>query len=169
MYNNESKYQQPTRQNTKFEQPLKELISIRVTEDESRQILTVSKHNNISSSELIRNLIRDHIHTYAISENLHKKLRISNEIDRFLLEKRLILSRNDTNLSKMREILTDFEAILEEHPKKIDIVSVFETRKGLDKLVKIIYEEDIWLSQKIDAQYRHILKSKHFKGVEPNV
>jgi sucrose-6-phosphate hydrolase SacC (GH32 family) len=162
-------HQERTRTNIKFESPLKELLSFRITEEEYVQIMTVSKANEISSSELVRNLIREHIYEYAISENLRKKLRISNKIDAFLLEKRLILTRNDTSLAKIREILTDFEAFLESHPKRIDIVTAFDYKKGLDYLLKDIYEEDMWLANQIDTQYKRILKSKHFKALEPNV
>ena len=158
-------YKINTRNNVQFERPLNELLTIRITEDEQIQLVTISKNNDISISELVRNIVRDHIATYAVSKNLRKKLLVSNKIKSFLLEKRLVLTRDDTSLAQIREILTDFEAVLEAHPKRIDIVSVLEYKEELDKLLEIIYKEDEWLSKQIDSQVKRIMKSKHFKGL----
>jgi hypothetical protein len=156
-------HQVRTKDNIRFEEPLSEIIQFRVTLKERNQIDVIARENYISESELIRNLLRENLYKYANSETLHKKLHISNEIDRILLEKRLISSRNETNLSKMREILTDFEAFLEEHPKRINYDELESRRKELDYLIKLIYEEDLFLSQQLDSQVRRILKNKHVK------
>lgn len=152
-----------TKDNVRFEEPLCEVITIRISEREMTQLDAVSRENYISISELIRNLCRENIHTYAISKNLRKKLHISNEIDRILLEKRIISSRNETNLSKMREILTDFEAFLEEHPKRMDYDELENRKSELDYLLKLIYEEDLFLSRQLDTQVSRIFKNKHVK------
>lgn len=153
-----------THDNVRFEEPLSELFSIRVTEIEKIKLDSVSRENYISISELVRNLIRDNLWKYVISENLKKTMRVSNEIDRGILEKRLISSRNETNLSKIREILTDFEGFLEEHSKRIDYDELEIRRTEVEGLIKLIYETDTFLSRKIDQQVRRIFKNRHYKA-----
>jgi len=153
-----------TKDNIRFEEPLTEVLTLRITTKEMSQIITVSKDNYISTSELVRNLIRENISKYAISKNLIKTLHISNEIDRILLEKRLISSRNETNLSKIREILTDFEDFLDKPSKKIDYDELKNRKTQIDELLKLIYNEDTFLSSLIDTQVRRLLKNKHLKN-----
>lgn len=155
--------QLPTRNNIRFEEPLSELLQTRITLKEKSQIDAVAKTNYITSSELIRNLIREHIHEYACSINLKISLEISNQIDRFLIENRLISARNDTNISKMREILTDFEALLEESAKNFDEVTVKNKFLQIVYLTKLVYESDLYLAGKIDAQLKRIYRNKHVK------
>lgn len=69
-------------------------------------------------------------------------------------------------MSKIREILTDFEAFIETNYKKIDIVSYRNRILQIDYLLKIIYNEDEYLSQQIDEQYKRILKSKTVKALK---
>ena len=155
-----------TRTNVKFEEPLNSTLSIKMTFDEYEKLRTVAMQHSITISELSRNILREHVADYAMSENLIKFLKISNEIDKFLLEKRLILSRKATNLSKIREILTDFEEILETPIKKIDYESVKNDGMRIVQLLDFIYNTDAFLSEKIDDQVRRILKNKTFKGLE---
>lgn len=157
------KEQLPTRNNVRFEEPLSELIQTRVTVKEKTQLSTVARSNYITESELIRNLLREHLHEYACSINLKITLEISNQIDRILIENRLISGRNETNISKMREILTDFEGDLEMSTKNFDEVVVKNKFFQLANLTKIIYESDLYLAGKIDVQLKRIYKNKYVK------
>lgn len=154
-----------TKDNVHFEEPLNEQINVKLTIAEKNQIVTIAKQNYISIAELVRNVLRENIADYAMSVELKRNLFISNEIDTVLLEKRLISNRNESNLSKIREILTDFEAFCETHPKRIDIVA-FKTRSStLDYLMNIVYNNDIHLSEQIDTQYKRICKTKTYKAL----
>lgn len=158
-----------TRTNALLEEPLTHTVSLKMTYDEYEKLKVVSNQYSISISELSRNLIRDNLGNYAMSPNLAKFLHISNEIDKFLLEKRLILNRKASNLSKIREILTDFEENLELPLKKIDIDSTKIDGFRVVGLLKVIYETDQFLSDKIDEQVKRIYKNKTFKGLELNL
>jgi hypothetical protein len=162
-------HQVKTKDNIRFEEPLSENIQTRVGLKEYVMVESVARDNYISVSELLRNLIREHIHEYATSVNLQKTLHVSNEIDKLVLEKRIISSRFDTNLSKIREILTDFESYLDDNPKKIDYDMVQNYKANVDYIVKLIYENDEFLARKIDLQYRRILKNKHLRGLDSNL
>ncbi len=152
-----------TKDNIHFEEPLSELVSFRISQKEFIQTDAVARNNYISYSELIRNLIRDHIHEYAISENLRITLKISNKIDAILLEKRIISSRNDSNLSKMREILIDFEGFLDEKKSNISDIEMKNRVSELNALMQLIYEENKNLFLKLDKQYRRLMKNKALK------
>lgn len=155
-----------TNDNVHFEEPLSEQIAFRVTVKEKSQLVTVSRNNYISIAELMRNLMRLHISDYSTSPEMKKTLFISNQIDMFLLEYRIINDRNESNLSKIREILTNFEAFCETNFKRIDKVAFISRRKGLTHLMDLVYNNDEFLSEAIDTQYRRILKSKTYKAFE---
>jgi len=166
MENDMSTHQVKTKDNIRFEDPLVRIITLRVTEKEYSQLDAVSRENYISISELIRNLNRDYIHNYCISENLRKKLHISNEIDRFVLEKRLISVRNDTNLSKIREILLDFEAFLDEHCKHMDYDELEIRKAEILGMLELVYNNDVFLSRQIESQVKRLFKNKYLKTVK---
>lgn len=153
---------------TNFDE-LVRVVSLRLTEDEHTRLEVISRALSISVSEVIRNLIRDHEHEYTISKNLAKYLLISNEIDKFLLEKRLIFDRKATNLSKMREILSDFEVFLEQKPSLIDIYFAKEECLKLNNLINTVKNKDEWLFSKIEKQIKRIWKNKVYKELDYTV
>jgi hypothetical protein len=155
-----------TNKNVRFDEPLSSLISLRLTDAEKAQIEATAKTNYISVTEVLRNLVREHIHEYATSKGMKKYLFISNQIDKVLLEDRIISARKETNLSKMREILSSFEFMCEENVKKVDTVAFISQRNNISLLVGLIYENDTYLSDQIDAQYRRILKTKTYRALE---
>lgn len=155
-----------TKDNVHFEEPLSELISFRLTKKELEQIDVISRENYISQSELIRNLIRNHISNYAISPNLKKILKISNQIDSILLENRIVLSRNESNLSKMREILLNFEAFLDHFTKKSSKSELKNRYNQLEYLLQSIYQTDNDLYNLIEHQYLRLIKNKHLKALD---
>jgi len=144
-----------------FDEPLSETVSFKLTSKEVSNLTTVAKSNNFSPSELLRNLIKEYLYKYSPSENLSKNMYVSGKIDMIILERRLISSRKITNLSKMREILLDFEGILSEDKKLIDWKELIYFKKQLDEVMKIIYENDEWLAQKLDAQWYKITMHKN--------
>lgn len=152
-----------TKDNVLFEEPLSEVVTTRITLDEKLKLDAVAKKAYISISELLRNLMKENLYKYALSENLSKYLMITGQIDMILLETRLISSRKATNLSKMREILTDFESDLEESALKIDYNSISIKMKQIERLMEVIYQKDEWLASKIDGQCKRIMKHKHVK------
>jgi hypothetical protein len=152
-----------TNRNVRFDEPTNETISLKVTVDEKTKIVTIAAQNYISISEVLRNLVRDHLHSYALTEELKKNMFISSQIDRVLLETRLISARKETNLSKIREILNDFECFCETSWKKIDIVAFNSRKKTLLFLIELIYQNDEFLSKEIDSQFKRIIKTKTYK------
>lgn len=162
-------YQLPTKNNVLFEEPLSEILQFRITQKEKSQLDTVAKNNFITTSELIRNLIRENLYKYAMSINLQNWLQISNEIDRLLIEHRLISSRKETCLSKIREILTDFEVSLDIYAKNFNEVEAKNKVSQIEYLLKIVYEHDNGLSEKIDSQVRRIYKNKRFKSLKQQI
>lgn len=158
-------HQLKTKDNIHFEEPLSEIVSIRITKKEFSQIDVVSRENCISTSELIRNLIRSHIAEYAISPNLKVSLQISNQIDTILLENRIIFSRNESNLSKMREILLNFEVFLDHFNKKSSKSELINRNNQIEYLMQSIYQKDNNLYNLIEAQYLRLVKNKHLKAL----
>ena len=155
-----------TNRNVRFDEPVSEQINIKVTVEEKTKLITIAAQNYISISEVMRNLIRENLHNYALSPELKKNMFISSQIDRVLLEFRLISARKETNLSKIREILNDFECFCETSVKRIDIVGFKSRRKTVSFLLELIYQNDEFLSNEIDSQYRRILKMKTYKALE---
>jgi len=142
---------------------LSEQISFRISASDFTKLDAISKNSFITINELIRNLIRDHAHEYVADERLSRKLHISNQIESFFIKKQVISSRNDTNLIKIREILTDFEQILMSTSKNSDHSEIEYTFYEVNKLLKLIAEEDTFLFNNIEGQAKRIFKSKAVK------
>jgi hypothetical protein len=152
-----------TRDNVNFEKPLDKQISCRVTTDEYSDICSIAKSNGISEAELIRNILRENIFKYVSSEDVKKTLQIKGQIDKILLNRRLISRTFESNYSKTHEIMTIFEEDLEVQSKNIDLTSVKSRLMELVYLTKLIYEVDEFLSKRIEPQWKRILKNKLVK------
>lgn len=158
-------YHKIRNQNT-YDEPLSEQISYRVTLQEKEQYEVIARENEISVPELMRNLARENIHQYAISEDLKKNLQISGKIDQIILKNRVISSRKASNLSKINEFLSDFEDFLEAQSKNILDSDLRSKRKDLLDLINIISQVDVVLFNKIKVRASKILKNKHLKALD---
>jgi len=156
-------YTTQTRENVNFEQPLDKQIGLRITTEEYKVIQSISKSNGLSDQELIRNIVRENIFKYVCSEDVKKTLQIKGEIDKILLNRRLISRNFESNYSKIREIMTEFEADLSISSADIDPIMIMSRLNELIYLTKIVYEVDTFLSSRIDPQWKRILKNKRVK------
>lgn len=146
-----------------YDESLNELISYRVTTKEKMQYEVVARENEISQSELLRNLARAYLHEYAISQDLRAFLQISNKIDSILLKKRVISSRKASILSRTREFLNDFEAFLEQKQQNISLTSLQSMKSDYDELVKSVFMADEDIYKQIEKQVIRISKKKVLK------
>ncbi len=152
-----------TKANVNFEQPLDRQIGLRLTTDEYNTIQSVSTSNGLSDQEMIRNVLRENIHNYVLSEDVKKILQIKGIINKILLNRRLISRNFESNLSKIREIMTEFEEDLLSFNAFTDPTSIHSRLSELIHLTKCIYEVDEFLFKKIEPQWKRILKNKHVK------
>jgi hypothetical protein len=159
-------HQEKTRQNINFEVPLTETITCKITPEEKANLVAISNQNLISISETLRNLMRDHLCDYAISENLHKYMKISSIIDAILIEKAVILSRKATNQAKMIEILTDLEVFFKTPLKQLDYDTAKNNRLQVDKAMGEIFKWDSFLFEYLEPQYDRIKKTKGYNAVD---
>jgi len=148
------------------ESPLTELIAFKVTLKEKERYEAVARDNDISSSELFRNLARDYIHEYAQSEDLKNYLRVNNKISSILLKGRIISSRKETNLSHLREIFSDFEAFLDDKISNISESDLQNRLSDFRELSKLIILYDPWLFSKLKPQMNRIIKNKLVKALD---
>lgn len=158
-------HQLKTRTNVRGEEPLSELISLRLTEKEKLQLEACARENYISLTEVMRNILRENVGHYCVSENLKKTLIVSNEIDRLLINNRIITSRKESNLSKIREICLDFEAFLDEKISNSSDCELKNRKKDIDELIKILVLNDEFLFDRIKAHLTRIFKNKRLKSL----
>jgi hypothetical protein len=158
-----------TKDNVNFEDPLSELIAFKVSLKEKEQFEAIARENEISVSELFRNLARENIHNYAISEDLRMTLCISNKIESIVLKARIISSRKPSNLSHLREFFSDFEAFLDEKASNISDSEFKNKLSDFNELKKIIILNDPWLFSKLKPQLNRIIKNKRFKELSLKV
>jgi hypothetical protein len=158
-----------TKDNINFEEPLSELVAFKVSIKEREQFDVIARENEISISELFRNLARDYVHEYAISEDLRMTLCISNKISSLVLKARLISSHKPSNLSMTREFLSDFEAFLEEKSSNISDSEFKNRLADFNELKKLIILNDTWLFSKLKPQLTRIIKNKKYKELSKTV
>jgi len=154
-----------SKENVNFESPVSELISFRVTEKEKMQYEVIARDNEISISELYRNLARTYMHEYAISDDLRITLMISNKIESVILKNRLISTRKPSNLSNLREFFSDFETYLDEKVTNISDCDFKGKLEDFNELKKLIILHDEWLFLKLKPQLNRIIKNKRFKDL----
>ena len=146
-----------------------EVISLKCTSEEKGKLIAVSKQNQISISELVRNIVRKNLYQFAISEQMRKYLQISGEIDMILIEKSVISSRKASNLAKMIEILTDFEIVLKSQSKNFDYDEHKNWKLQIDTVMDLIYSKDSWLYEQLEPLWGRILKMKQYKVLCANL
>lgn len=152
-----------TKDNVNFEDPLSELVAFKVTQKERNEFEVVARENEISISELIRNMAREYIHEYAVSQDLRTTLLVSNKIESLVLKARLISSRKPSNLSHLREFMSDFEAFLDDKIANISTEEFKSKYEDFNELKKIIILNDVWLFSKLKPQMNRIIKHKTYK------
>lgn len=153
-----------TKDNVNFEAQLEEVIGYRVTKKEKEQYEAIARENEISIGELMRNLAREHIHDYAVSEDLRITLCISNKIEAIIIKNRIISSRKPSNLSHLREFFSDFEAFLDDKISNISDSEIKSRVLDYEELSKLIILNDTWLFLKLKPQMNRIIKNKAYKA-----
>ena len=157
-----------TKENVNSEALLVGEVGFRVTAKEKGQYELIARENEISISELLRNLARDYIFSYAISPELKTELQISNKIEAITLKNRIISSRKPSNLSHLREIFSDFEAFLEGQTSNISDSELSAKLKDFRELSNLVIVGNPFLFSKLKPQMMRIIKNKHVKRLEKN-